>query len=188
MWVSLGGGWVRRRCSVAFVTGSPNWYWLTVGQGLLSLQQVRIEGEWCYFFCSFTFFHFHLFPLSLSFIFSTISFLLFSGRRHKMNDKVWRVIKPQHNGYHQNWHGTGCKWCAKRSPFAMYDKWRPRSACAWSLPSLSICSTVDTNVLESDFLGWWFTVEPKYKYTKISLRLLSTIIIDQWNQTTHKMN
>ena len=83
---------------------------------------------------------------------------------------------------------NGVQCAFKRAPFAMYDQWRPRSACAWSLPSLSICSTVDTNVLESNFLGWWFTVEPKYKYTKISLRLLSTIIIDQWNQTTHKMN
>ena len=48
----LRGGWVRQRRPVAFVTGIPNWYWLTVGQGLLSLQQVRIEGECCYFFCS----------------------------------------------------------------------------------------------------------------------------------------
>ena len=28
---------------------------------------------------------------------STISFLPFSGRRHKMTYKGWRVIKPQHN-------------------------------------------------------------------------------------------
>ena len=36
------------------------WYWL------LSLQQVRVEGEGCYFFCSFTFFHFPFSFLSLS--------------------------------------------------------------------------------------------------------------------------
>ena len=93
------GGWVRWRCPVAFVTGAPNWYWPTVGQGLLSLQQVRVEGE-CYFFCSF--FHFPLSSLSISIISSTtcvssISFLPFSGRRHKMTHKGWHVVKPQHN-------------------------------------------------------------------------------------------
>ena len=38
--------------------------------------------------------------LSLSLISSTISsitFLPFSGRRHKMTQKGWRVVKPQHN-------------------------------------------------------------------------------------------
>ena len=43
--------------------------------------------------------HFHscssFFPV-LSFI-SSISFLPFSGRRHKMTHKGWRVVKPQHN-------------------------------------------------------------------------------------------
>ena len=38
----------------------------TDGQALLSLQQVRVEEECCYFFCSFTFFHFPLSSLSLS--------------------------------------------------------------------------------------------------------------------------
>ena len=49
------------------------------------------------------FLHFHscssFFPV-LSFISSTISsisFLPFSGRRHKMTHKDWRVVKPQHN-------------------------------------------------------------------------------------------
>ena len=81
-----GVGWVRRGCPVAFVTGVLNWYWLTVWQGLLSLQQARIEGECYYFFCFFTFFHFPLSSLALSFISSTISsisFLPLSGRRHK---------------------------------------------------------------------------------------------------------
>ena len=43
--------------------------------------------------------------LSLSFISSTlfsISFLPFSGRRHKMTLKGWRVVKPQHN-QHKTW-------------------------------------------------------------------------------------
>ena len=92
---------MRWRCPVASVVGAPNWYWLTVGQGLLSLQQVRVEGGCCYFFCSFTLFHFPLSSLSLSFISSTISsvsFLPFSGRWHKMTHKEWRVVKlPQHN-------------------------------------------------------------------------------------------
>ena len=59
--------------------------WLTVGQGLLSLQQVRVEGV--------TFFISSVSSLSLIFlfhIFSTISsslLLPFSGRRHKMTHK-----------------------------------------------------------------------------------------------------
>ena len=31
------GGRVWRRCRVSYFTGASNWYWLTVGQGLLSL-------------------------------------------------------------------------------------------------------------------------------------------------------
>ena len=31
-----GGGRVVRRCRVSYVTGASYWYWLTVGQGLLS--------------------------------------------------------------------------------------------------------------------------------------------------------
>ena len=89
-----------RRCCVSYITGASNWYWLTVGQGLLSLWWVRVEGECFYFFCFFTFIPVPLSSLSLSFISSTlssISFLPFSGRRHKMTLKGWRVIKPQHN-------------------------------------------------------------------------------------------
>ena len=32
-----GGGRVVQRCCVSYITGASNWYWLTVGQGLLSL-------------------------------------------------------------------------------------------------------------------------------------------------------
>ena len=88
-----------RRCCVSYITGASNWYWLTVGQGLLSLYWVRVEGECFYFFCFFTFIPVSLSSLSLSFISSTlssISFLPFSGRRHKMTLKGWRVVKPQH--------------------------------------------------------------------------------------------
>ena len=50
--------------------------------------------------CFFTFIPVPLSSLFLSFISSTISsvfFLPFSGRRHKMTHKGWRVVKPQIN-------------------------------------------------------------------------------------------
>ena len=75
------------------------WYWRTVGQGLLSLQPVMVEGECFYFFCFFTFIHFP-FSLVSTFISSTISsisLLPFSGRRHKMIHKGWHGVKPQLN-------------------------------------------------------------------------------------------
>ena len=53
------GGWVMQRCRVSYVTRASSWYWLTVGQGLLSLQQVRVEEECFYFFFFFFFFFFH---------------------------------------------------------------------------------------------------------------------------------
>ena len=59
------GGWVRQRCCVFYVTGASNWYWLTGGQGLLSLLQVKVEGECFYFFCFFTFIHFLFSPVPL---------------------------------------------------------------------------------------------------------------------------
>ena len=69
-----GGGWVRQRCQLSYIIGVSNWDWLTVGQGLLFLQQVTVEGGgYFYFFCFFTSIHFPLSPLSLSFISSTIS-------------------------------------------------------------------------------------------------------------------
>ena len=87
---------------------ASSWYWLTFGQGLLSLQQVWVEGECFYFFCFFTVIYFPLSALSLSFISSTISsisLLHFSGRQHKMTHKGQRVIKPQHNQntFRSNW-------------------------------------------------------------------------------------
>ena len=58
------------------------------------------RGECLYFFCFFPFIPVPLSSLSLSFIFptiSSISFLPFSGRRHKMTHKGWCLVKPQHN-------------------------------------------------------------------------------------------
>ena len=98
LWVPGGGRVVW--CHLSCITGAFNWYWLTVGQGLLFLVADKVEGECFYFFCFFTFIIVPLSSLSLSFISSTvssISFLTFSGRWHKMTHKGWRVFKPQHN-------------------------------------------------------------------------------------------
>ena len=97
--VNTRGGWVRQRCRVSYITRASNWYWLTFGQNLLSLQQVREEGNVFIFSVSSLSFIF-LSPLSLSFIsptISSISLLPFSQRQHKMTHKGWRVVKPQHN-------------------------------------------------------------------------------------------
>ena len=94
-----GGGWVRQRCFVSCVTRASNWYWLTVRQGLLSLQLVRVEGECFYFFCFFTFIFLFLPCPSLSSLLSrsSVSLLPFSGRQHKMTHKCWLAIIHQHN-------------------------------------------------------------------------------------------
>ena len=58
------------------------------------------RGESFYFFCFFPLIPVRLSSLPLCFISSTISFissLPYSGRRHKMTHKGWRVVKPQHN-------------------------------------------------------------------------------------------
>ena len=58
------------------------------------------RGACFYFLCFFTFIPVFLSSLSLSFISSTISsisFLPFSGRRHKMTHNGWRVVKPSQN-------------------------------------------------------------------------------------------
>ena len=60
---------------------------LVIGKGI---------GGCFQFFCFFTFI-LVISYLFLSFIFSTISFLPFSGRWHKMIHKGWHVVKPQHN-------------------------------------------------------------------------------------------
>ena len=64
---------MRQRCLLSHVTGASYLDWLTVGQGLLFLQQVRVDGKCFYFFCFFTLIHFSLSPLSLSFLSFTIS-------------------------------------------------------------------------------------------------------------------
>ena len=76
---------------------SCNWYFLTVGQGLLSLQQAKVEEN----FLFLLFLHFHSFsffpcPSLSSSLQSPISLLPFSERGHKMTHKGWRVVRPQH--------------------------------------------------------------------------------------------
>ena len=69
------------------------------------------RGECFYFFCFFHFIPVPLSSLSLSFISSTISsisFLPFSGRRHKMTHKGWRVVKPRHNQLNLICAGPSC--------------------------------------------------------------------------------
>ena len=61
--ISHHRGIQRRR--VSYVTEASNWYLLIVGQGLLSLQNVKVEGECFYFFCFFTFIHFSFSPVPL---------------------------------------------------------------------------------------------------------------------------
>ena len=58
------------------------------------------RGGMFLFFCFFTFIPVPFSSLSLSFFSSNISsicFLPFSGKRHKMTHKGWGVVKPQHN-------------------------------------------------------------------------------------------
>ena len=71
----FGDGWVRHRCRVFCVTGASNRDWPRVGQGLLSFQQVRVEGECFYFFC-FSFIHFPLSPLFLFHVFYYLFYAL----------------------------------------------------------------------------------------------------------------
>ena len=99
---------------------ASNWNWLTVGQGLLSLLQVRVAGE-CFYFL---FLHFHscssFFPVPLFHLFYYLFYLFlpFSGRWHKMTHKGWHVIKPQHNQKRDV-----SKECRPRSDMAQCSIW-----------------------------------------------------------------
>ena len=85
-----GGGRVWRRCRVSYVTGASNDIGLQLGKACYPYSKYGCWGMF-YFCCFFTFISVPLSSLSLSFISSTISsisFLLFSGRRHKMT-QIW---------------------------------------------------------------------------------------------------
>ena len=94
-----GCGRVVRRCFVSYITGASqlilDYSWARPA----ILEAGKDRGECFYFLCFFTFIPVPLSSLSLSFISSTISsisYLLFSGWRHKMTHKGC-VVKPQHN-------------------------------------------------------------------------------------------
>ena len=55
---------MRQRCRISYVTRVPSWYWLTVGQRLLPLMQIRVEGQCFIYFLLF----FFISVSSLSFI------------------------------------------------------------------------------------------------------------------------
>ena len=93
-----GAGWlVEPMVSCSFC----HWCWLKVGQGLLSLQQVRVERDVVISSVpSLSFISLFLPYPSLSSTISSVCFLPFTGRQHKMIHKVWRVVKPQRNQNH----------------------------------------------------------------------------------------
>ena len=89
-----GGGWVRQRCYVSFLTKASHWDWLTVGQGLPPLQQVKVEvGMFlfllflCFHSCS-SFSHVPLFHLLYYFFYLSSPFL---GEMTKMTHTGWYV-------------------------------------------------------------------------------------------------
>ena len=90
-----GGGRVMRRCHVSNLIHRCVQLILAYSWARPAILVVG-KGECFYFFCFFTFIFVPLSSLSLSF-FSTVSFLAFSGRQHKMTHKGWSVIKPQHS-------------------------------------------------------------------------------------------
>ena len=102
--------WVARWL---FLISPPKWGWFGMAKlsGILRHQGVQLilasswarpailvvgkGGGGCFLFCFFTFIPVPLSSLSLYFISSTISsmpFLPFSGRRHRMIHKGWRVV------------------------------------------------------------------------------------------------
>ena len=96
---SLVGGGEWRRCHVSHHRGFQLILAYSWARPAILIAGKGREGMF-YFFCFFTFIPVPLSSLSLSFISSTISsvsFLPFSGRRHKLTYKGWHVIKPQHN-------------------------------------------------------------------------------------------
>ena len=92
----IGGGWVRQRCHVSYITGVSSWDWLPVGQGLLSLQQVRVEGGNDFISSVSSLSFLFLFLSCFSFISSTIS-SPFLWEMIQNDPKGWHVVKPQHN-------------------------------------------------------------------------------------------
>ena len=93
LWIFWGGRMVWR-CCVSYVTRASNWYWLTLGQGLLSFWQVRVEGECFYFLRFFTFIPVPLSSLFLSFISSYLFFSFSLGDNTKWLARVDVSLSP----------------------------------------------------------------------------------------------
>ena len=66
---------MRQWCRVSYVTEASKCYLLTVGQGLLSLKKVKVEGFFFFTSSVSSLSFIFLSPLSLSFISSTVSYL-----------------------------------------------------------------------------------------------------------------
>ena len=110
----MGAGWVRQRCRVSYITGASNWYWLTVGQGLVSLQHVRVEGDCFNFFCFFSFICFPLFPVPSPLLPLLLLFSLSLGGNTEWPTRVEvSAVKPQCN---QSEHTGASFWSAFRWP------------------------------------------------------------------------
>ena len=98
-------GW-GKGVSCILITGASNSYWLTVGQDLLALQQVRVEGG-CFYFLLFL--HFHSFsflpcPFLSSLLLSLLSlFSLSVGDDTKWPTGVDVSLNP--NSFNQLWPG-----------------------------------------------------------------------------------
>ena len=96
--LSMGdGGWVGM-AKVSYVL----FHWVV--QLILACSWARLtilvagKGRGGMFlFLLFLYFHSCFFPVLISSTISSVSFLPFSGRWHKMTHKGWHVIKPEHN-------------------------------------------------------------------------------------------
>ena len=60
-----GGGWVRQRCRVSYVTGASNWYGLYGWERPVILVTGKRRRECFYFFCFLTFIHIPFSPVPL---------------------------------------------------------------------------------------------------------------------------
>ena len=181
--MEIWGGWMRRRYSVAFVTVASNWYWLTIGQGLLSLQQVRVEGEWCCFFYSFTFTSFpSFFPLPLFHLLYYLFYhfpwettqndpqVLTCRKTPPQSISWWRLIMKLFLllPFPFRWFKKGSCLVqeevldiplmhnAQKRPYTVCGQRRSRSACASVQSDLNIlCSATYTTVSIDSVSGQW---------------------------------
>ena len=88
-----GRGWVRQRCGFSYFTVPPSGYWFIIGQGLLFLQRVRVEGGKFLFLLFLQFHSFSFLPYpSLSSLLSLSSCSL--GDDTKCPTRVDMSLKP----------------------------------------------------------------------------------------------